>query len=202
MKLTLKGLEKTKRHIPVRKFPFTHDLLLKFRPHLDFRKSEHLELSEALLVGLFTFFRTANLCPTSRDAFSAFSTLSCNDITFTSWGAAITVTWTKTRQSGDTALVVLIPCIPNSVLCPVKALLALFQAVDIPASAPTFSHCSQPVTTSTASLSVSSGPAFNSLPHALAWSPETTPGIVYAMGGATFAFQCGISVELIKIQGD
>lgn len=44
-------------------------------------------------------------------------------------------------------------------------------------------HTSQPVTASTASLSVSSGEAFNSLPHALAWSPETTPGIVYAVAG-------------------
>lgn len=55
------------------------------------------------------------------------------------------------------------------------------QSTFLPALPPF--HTSQPVTTSTASLSVSSGPAFNSLPHALAWSPETTPGIVYAVAG-------------------
>ncbi len=118
VKLTLKGLEKTKRHIPVCKLPITPDILLKFCSHLDFRNSAHLALWAALLFGFFTFFRTANLCPTSRDTFSAFSTLSHNNIMFTSWGAAITVTWTKTRQSGDTALVY------------------------IPASAPTFSYLS------------------------------------------------------------
>ena len=138
VKLTLKGLEKLKRHIPLCKLPNTPDMLLKFRSHLDFRNSAHLALWAALLVGFFTFFRTAKICPPSRETFSCFSTLSCNDITFTSWGAAIIVMWTKTRQSGDTALVVPIPYTPNSNLCPVKALQALFQAVHVPPSAPAF----------------------------------------------------------------
>ena len=47
-----------------------------FRSHLDFRNSAHLALWAALLVGFFTFFRTANLCPPSRETFSSFSTLS------------------------------------------------------------------------------------------------------------------------------
>ena len=118
-------------------------MLLKFRSHLDFKNSTHLALWAALLVGFFTFFRTANLSPPCKETFCSFSTLSRNDITFTSWGAAITVTWTKTGQSGDTALVVPIPCFPNSDLCPVKALQALFQAVHVPLSAPAFSYISQ-----------------------------------------------------------
>ena len=143
VKLTLKGLEKVKRHISLRKLPITPDMLLKFRSHLDFRNSARLALWAALLVGFFTFFRTANLCPPSKETFCSFSTLSRNNITFTSWGAAITVTWTKTRQSKDTALVVPIPCIPNSDICPVKALQALFQAVHVPPSAPAFSYISK-----------------------------------------------------------
>ena len=66
VKLTLKGLEKTKCHIPSRKLPITPDMLLKFRSHLDFRNSAYLALWAAFLVGFFTFFRTANLCPTSQ----------------------------------------------------------------------------------------------------------------------------------------
>ena len=89
VKLTLKGLEKVKRHIPLRKLPITPDMLLKFRSHLDFRNSSHLALWAALLVGFFTFFRTANLCPPSKETFCSFSTLSRNNITFTSWGAQL-----------------------------------------------------------------------------------------------------------------
>ena len=201
VKLTLKGLEKTKRHIPVRKLPITPDMLLKFCSHLDFRNSAHLALWAALLVGFFTFFRTANLCPTSRDTFSAFSTLSRNDITFTSWGAEITVTWTKTRQSGDTALVVSIPRIPNSVLCTVRALNALFQAVDIPASAPAFSYLStgHRLDCITASIFRSS---IQLLASRIGLEPRSCSGHSLRRGGATFAFQCGIPAELIKIQGD
>ena len=63
VKLTLKGLEKLKRHIPLRKLPITPDMLLKFRSHLDFRDSAHLTLWAALLVGFYTCFRTPNLGP-------------------------------------------------------------------------------------------------------------------------------------------
>jgi len=92
VKLTLKGQERLKRHIPLHKLPITPDMLLKFHSHLDFRNSAHLVLWAALLVGFFTFFRTANLCPSSEETFCSFSNLSRDDTTFTSWGAAITVT--------------------------------------------------------------------------------------------------------------
>ena len=56
VKLTLKGLEKLKPHIPLRKFPITPDMLSKLCLHLDFRNSAYLALWAALLVGFFTFF--------------------------------------------------------------------------------------------------------------------------------------------------
>ena len=201
VKLTLKGLEKLKRHIPLRKLPITPGMFLKFRSHLDFRNSAHVALWAALLFGFFTFFRTANLCPPSRETFSSFSTLSRNDITFTSWGAAITVTWTKTRQSEDTALVVPIPYIPNSDLCPVKALQALFQAVHVPPSALAFSYISKAqepdcLTASTFRSSI------QSLASCIGLEPANYSGHSLRRGGATFAFQCGIPPELIKMQGD
>ena len=74
--------------------------------------------------------------------FSTFSTLSRNDVTFISWGATITITWTKTRRCGDTALVIPIQRIPNSPLCHVTALHALFQAVHVSAHAHAFSYYS------------------------------------------------------------
>ena len=91
-------------------------------------------------MGFFTFPRKTNLCPVSLDTFSTFHTLARHDFLFTSWGTAITVTWTKTQQSGDTALVVPIPSIPNSSLCPVHALHELFTTVSAPDSAPAFSY--------------------------------------------------------------
>ena len=127
--------------------------------------------------------------------------MSCNDITFKSWGAAITVMWTKTRQFGDMALVVPIPFIPNSNLCPVKALKALFQAVHIPSSTPAFSNISKAqepdcLTTPTFMSSI------QSLSSHIGLEPANYSGHSLCCGGATFAFQCGIPAELIKMQGD
>jgi len=162
-------------------------MLLKFRSHLDFRHSAHLALWAALLVGFFTFFRTANLCPPSKETFCSFSTLSRNNVTFTSWGVAITVTWTKTRQSGDTALVVPIPCIPNSDLFPVKALQTLFQAVHVPLRAPAFSYISQGqqpdcLTAPTFRSSI------QSLASRIGLKPANYSGHSLHRRGATFAF--------------
>ena len=95
IKLTQRGLERTKRHLPNRKSPITPEMLLSFRSLLNLRDSAHLALWTTLLVGFFTFFRKANLCPVSLNMFSTLHTLSHCDFLFTSWGAVITVTLTK-----------------------------------------------------------------------------------------------------------
>ena len=63
------------------------------------------------------------------------------------------VTWSKTQQSGDTALIIPIPSIPNSPLCPVHALHELFTTVSAPDSAPAFSYIAPNVELSCSSSS-------------------------------------------------
>jgi len=109
--------------------------------------------------------------------------------------------WTNTRQSGGTALVIPIPCIPNSDLFPVKALQALFQAVHVPTSSPPFSYISQGqqpdcLTAPTFRSSI------QSLASRISLEPANYSGHSLRHGGATFAFQCGVLAELIKMQGD
>ena len=65
VKLTQKGLEKSMVHLPHRKAPLTPAILLQFYHHLNVRDSAHLAVWCALLVGFFSFFRTANLVPQS-----------------------------------------------------------------------------------------------------------------------------------------
>ena len=101
-------------HLPHRKAPLTPAILLQFYHHLNVRDSAHLAVWCALLVGFFSFFRTANLVPQSFDKFSSHHTLSRGSITFATSGALLTVTRTKTRQAGDAALVVPVPRIPGS----------------------------------------------------------------------------------------
>ena len=122
VKLTQKGLEKSMVHLYHRKAALTPDILLQFYRNLDLRDSAHLALWYAVLVGFFSFFRTANLVPRSLNSFSPHQVLYRSSITFTSSGTLITVTHRKTRQAGDTALVVPVPFITGSPLCPTTAL--------------------------------------------------------------------------------
>ena len=103
-------------HVPHRKAPLTLLILLQFHAHLNIRDLSNLALWSAFVVGFFTFFRTANLVPSSLGKFSPHNALLRGSVTFTGSGTLLTVTRTKTRQSGNTALVVPIPRIPGSPL--------------------------------------------------------------------------------------
>jgi len=127
-------------HLPHRKAPLTPAILLQFYCHLNICDSAHLPLWYALLVGFFSLFRTANLVPRSFEKFSSHLVLSRGSITFTHSGALLTVTHTKTRQAGNTALVVPVPCISGSPLCPTAALHSLLNSVSILTSYPLFTY--------------------------------------------------------------
>ena len=83
VKLTQTGLEKSMIHIPHGKAPLTPSILFQFHAHLNLRGSSHLALWCALLVGFFTFFRTANLVPQAFDSFSPQHVLSRGSVHFT-----------------------------------------------------------------------------------------------------------------------
>ena len=138
VKLTQKGLEKSMVHLPHRKAPLTLGILLQVTATSTFAILPIL-LSGAPFSSVFiSFFRTANLVPRSLDSFSPHQVLFRGSIIFTSSATLITVTRTKTRQAGDTALVVPVPYITGSPLCPTAALQSLFIAVSAPDSSPLF----------------------------------------------------------------
>ena len=201
VKLTRKGLEKSIVHVPHCKAPLSPAILLQFHAHPNLCDSAHLALWSAFLVGFFTFFRTANLVPRSLDTFSSHTALSRGSITFTSSGALLTITHTKTRQSGDTALVIPVLCIPESPLCPTFALQSLLRTVRTPASYSLFTF-----TTTANQLDCITAKSLNDgikcLASLASLDPQDFSGHSLRRGGATFAFKCGIPAELIKLQGD
>ena len=164
---TLKGLAKAKRHIPSRKLPITPDLHLKFRSRLDFRNSAHLALWADLLVGFFTFFRTANLCPTSKNHSPRYPPLCRKEITFTSWGTAVTVSRTKTHSLVIQPWSFQFHAFPTPLSVLFRPYTFYFRRSTFPTVLPP-SHSYQLVFTATASLAASSGPASNGSLLALA----------------------------------
>ena len=188
-------------HVPHCKALISPSILLQFRAHLNLCDSAHLTLWSAFLIGFFTFFRTANLVPCSLDTFSARTALSRGSISFTSSGTLLTVMHTKTRQSGNTALVVPVPHIPGSPLCPMFALQSLLHIIRAPATYPLFTFMAiANQLDCIAAKSINDG--IKHLASLASFNPQDFSGHSLSRGGATFAFTCGIPAELIKLQGD
>ena len=129
VKLTQKGLEKSMIHIPHRKAPLMPSILFQFHAHRNLYDSAYLVLWSTHLVGFFTFFCTTNLVTQAFDSFSPQHTLSRGSVYFNDSGACLTITKTKTRQAGDTALVIPVSLILGLPLCPTTALKSLLRMV-------------------------------------------------------------------------
>jgi len=123
-----------------------------------------------------------------------------DDIKFTSHGAVLRIKWSKTLQHKDRLLLVLLPHIPGSVLCPVSAILQYFTLVPAPNSAPFFCTPSRgslrPLTQDFFSK------AIKSLISSIGLSPSDFSPHSFRRGGTTFAFQAGVPERLIQRHGD
>ena len=117
--------------------PVTVDILLNVFQHFDWSNQLHICMHALFLVAFFSFLRISNLVP--------YSLVDCHsdnayfqDVSFTESGAVLRVYRTKTIQFKQRVLEILLPFIPNSVLCPVTALMNYFCTVPILASSPLF----------------------------------------------------------------
>ena len=122
-------------------------------------------------------------------------------------GAYLHISQTKTIQFAQRALSIPLPLIPGLALCPVAALEKHLELNNVPSSDPLFSvrvpgsASFQPITYSQFSRflaksiqAVGVDPS-SFLPHSFRRGGG-------GGGGPTFAFDCGIPAELIKLQGD
>ncbi len=199
-KLVLRGLSKTNPHVPHQPTPITPQILRDIYPLLNKSNPTHLIFWSAALICFFSFSRSANLFPPTKDAFSPIKHLCRSHITHSDVGLLVTFTFSKTLQAGGRVHQVPISQIPNSPLCPLLAYSLLISLVPAPASAPAF--C---------------------IPTPLGFQPMTQPQFVkilrgfllrlglpahlfaghsFRRGGATWAFQSGVPGELIKLLGD
>ena len=68
------------------------------------------------------FFRKANLLPPSRDKFDEHLHLRRSDLHLFSWGVVMVVRWNKTIQFKQRTLLIPLPRVNESPLCPLRAL--------------------------------------------------------------------------------
>ncbi len=195
VKATLKGYKRILGVNIVRKYPVTVSMLKQIVGSC----ADDCEsgLIATLLVGFFTFMRKSSLLPRTVHEFNHGGTLCRGSIGFTEEGAMLKLTQTKTIQFQERVLYIPLVSIPDSILCPVKALRVHFARHHAPQDGPVFmDHCNSPIT----------GNRFNKWlkrkVQALDYDPVHYSCHSLRRGGATFAHNSGAPLELIQAQGD
>ena len=125
------------------------------------------------------------------------------EFSFYPWEALVHVRWSKTIQFRERTIHLPLPRIPHSVLCPVTAILHAFSFTQLGApSSQAFAWLHQhdlrlmPITYKSflAKLRI--------IMSSLGYTEKSYATHSFHRGGASFAFQEGIPLELIKLLGD
>ena len=150
------------------------------------------------LFAFFSFLRLSNMIPHSVASFDLTRNLARGDIIFADDSAIIVVKWSKTLQDRKKTATISIPNLGNSELCPINALLNMFQKIPGHKNSPLFllkkKTCITPLTDSVARKHL------KQVSQALGLLPPLTFHC-FRRAGATWAFQHGVPLEHIKLHG-
>lgn len=198
----LKGVKRVKGDVTKQKLPITLDILKGIFLNLNLNNQLDRTFWAACLVAFFSFFRKSNLLVESHIVFDPARHLCASDVEFTPDGAIITVRWSKVIQFRQKILQVPLPRVPNSPFCPSTALLQL--ALDNPpppVPVPLFRY-----TLGGASHVPLTQHRFTDklrcCLRALGIPSSDYSSHSFRRGGASYGLQCGLTSDLIKLQGD
>ena len=156
------------------------------------------------LVALYSLFCKSHLLLMSAQKFDSSKQLTKSDFKFFPWGTLITIRWSKTIQFRERVVDIPLPCIPGSKLCPTTAVIHAFHFTNSTAAN------SQAFTWDDNSLSPKTHVFTYNLfisklrDHltSMGINPQSYAGHSFRRGGASFAYQSGVPLELIKALGD
>ena len=139
----------------------------------------------------------------SRALFDPSKQLTKGDFNFFSWGMLITIRWSKTIQFRERVIEIPLPLIPRNKLCPTLAVIHAFSlAVPSDSTSQAFAwvdkHFPSP-RVFTYNLFLTKLRDHLSL---IGSNPKLYAGHSFRRGGASFAYQSGVPLELIKALGD
>ena len=197
--LLLRGVKHFLRQAVSRKSAITSSIVNAAWDSFDFSIPLHAAMCALFLAVFFIFLHKSNLVPDNTRKISP-KVITRAHLVFTSSGADIHVSATTTIQCQQCSLVLPIPSLPESRLCPTSALRHHLSLNPGPSSVPLFTVLTrsglQPITYSRFCTFLSQVVSRLHLDPSL-FSPHS-----FRRGGATFAFDCHIPSEIIKLQGD
>ena len=177
-------------------------MLLSIRQLLNISSVSDAAFWAAALVLFFGLLRRSNVLISSFSAFKPACHLSRSDFIVYKWGVALTVRWSKTIQCQERVLYVPLIALPNHPLCPVTALLHYLSLTSsAPINGPAFvlprgSHGFVPFTP------MDFVSRLRSYLARLGQCPGHFAAHSFRRGGASWALQCGMAPDVVRVLGD
>ena len=204
LKSLLLGIKRVKGGEVEQKLTITPNILLGIYSKLNMLHSFDVSFWAICLTAFYGMFRKSHLVPTSAATFDPNKQFCFRDVTFFSWGALLEVRWSKTIQFRERVVQIPLPFISGSPLCPCTALAKAFSFTSHKAKPE--SHAFSWLDHRTLLIQCLTYRAFlsklKSLLTMLGYDPAKYAGHSFRRGGASYAFQVGVPLELIKITGD
>ena len=197
----LKGVKRVKGNKSEQKLPITLDILKMLVARLDMSNSLDRVFWTVCIVAFYSFFRKSNLLVPNIASFDPSRHLCTSDVEFQSEGAVLTVRWSKVIQFRERTLRIPLPKLRNPLFCPSTTLLGhCLTCPSVQGPTPLFRYVENGTP-----IALTQTKFVSKLCHSLAdlgFPADHYSGHSFRRGGAQFALQCGLPVELIKLQGD
>ncbi|RLF65967.1 MAG: hypothetical protein DRN30_03015 [Thermoplasmata archaeon] len=200
VKLTMRGIGRTLCHTVKQALPITPIILVSMLDWLDLDDPLDATYWALFLICFFLFLRKSNIVPTSVRGFDAEKQFIRSDFQISKGVMLVNGKWSKTNQTGDRSGGLPVVSVTGSPLCPIVAFKRMCRLLPAPKSAPAFGMMKNGrYTVLTYSLFQAK---LRVLLSAIGKNPSLYSTHSFRRGGASFAFQAGIPIELVKTLGD
>ena len=199
----LSGIKRIHGTPPQPCLPITVNLLLGIRSLLNLSNSFHASFWAICLTSFFGLFRKSHLLPCSGPKFCSKKQFTRRDFVPTAHGFSVHVRWSKTIQLGQRTLWVPLVAQPNSRLCPVAAIRQAFSLTPL-AGLDSQVFCWYNSDTHANAVLTYKGfmLCMKQLLVKLGVPADRYGTHSFRRGGATFALESGVPLDVISIMGD
>lgn len=199
IKMMIRGVKVLKKHVPTKAAVMTPGILLKIHDLFDLTSANDCTYWALFTLAFFLLARKSNLVPDSVTKFDGSKQLTRGDFKITPDSLNVTLKWSKTNQAGRLEIFPLLKNEGNK-LCPLKAYQKMVNACPADDASPAFlvKRYGKLRTVTYRQYQEK----IKSCVLAIGLDPAHFTSHSFRRGGATYAFQCGLSGSFIKKLGD
>ena len=200
IKLVLDGIKRRKPHCVRQALPMTPSILLHLHTYIT-HQGNGLTVWALFLIAFFLSLCKSNLVPDTTNTFDRNKQLTRSDFILGDRVLLCKIRWSKTIQFGQRVLTLPLFAIPGSTLCPVTAFRHMIT--EFPTrngSDPAFQiyHGRKVIPVTYFKFHF----YLRRLLQEAGYKSELFSSHSFRRGGASYAFQCSVPDQLIKLQGD